>query len=84
MEDAAMVTFIVNLIILLLVCGFVYWIWTLIRPHLGFIPQPFIGMIDALVLVLLIAIVLFYAIIPLLRMIPGTLKLSEYSVILLT
>ena len=71
-----MVNFIVNLIILLLICAFVYWIWTLIRPLLSFLPGPFMQIVDILVMVLLAAIVLFYAIIPLLRMIPGALKLS--------
>lgn len=69
-----MVSFIVSLIILLLIVGFIYWIWTLLRPHLSFIPQPFLGIIDTLILVLLVAVVLFYAIIPLIRMIPGSIK----------
>lgn len=75
-----MVNFIVNLIIILLVCAFVYWIWTLIRPLLSFLPGPFMQIVDILVLVLLGAIVLFYAIIPLLRMIPGALRLGEISI----
>lgn len=78
-----MVDFIVNLIIILLICGFVYWIWTLIRPRLTFIAEPFIGIVDILVIVLLAAIVLFYAVIPLLRMLPRNLKLSEYGLNLL-
>lgn len=72
-----MVNFIVNLIILLLVCGFIYWIWTLIRPHLTFIAAPFLTIIDILVLVLVAAVVLFYGIIPLLRMLPGSVRLGE-------
>lgn len=67
-----MVNFIVELIIVLLVCAFVYWIWTLIRPHLSFLPGPFMTIVDILVMVLIGAIVLFYAIIPLLRMVPRT------------
>jgi hypothetical protein len=65
-----MVAFIVQLIVILLVCGFVYWIWTLIRPLLSFMPAMFMQVIDILILILLVAIVLFYAIIPLIKMIP--------------
>jgi hypothetical protein len=65
-----MVAFIVQLIVILLVCGFVYWVWTLVRPLLSFMPAVIMQMIDILVIVLLVAIVLFYAIIPLIRMIP--------------
>lgn len=72
-----MVNFIVELIIVLLVCAFVYWIWTLIRPHLSFLPGPFMTIVDVLVMVLIGAIVLFYAIIPLLRMVPRTIGKAE-------
>lgn len=68
-----MVNAIVNVIIVLFVCGFIYWIWTLIRPRLVFISQPFLGIIDVLIIILLAAIVLFYAVIPLLKMIPAAL-----------
>lgn len=65
-----MVNFIVELIIVLLVCAFVYWIWTLVRPHLSFLDSRFMTIVDILVMVLIGAIVLFYAIIPLIRMVP--------------
>jgi hypothetical protein len=53
----------------MLICGFVYWVWTLVRPHLP-IAGPFATAVDILVLVLIGFIVLFYALIPLLRMLP--------------
>lgn len=65
-----MVSWIVQLIVILLVCGFVYWIWTLLRPLLTFMPAILMQVIDILILVLLVGIVLFYAIIPLIRMVP--------------
>jgi hypothetical protein len=60
---------IIQLIVIMLVCGFVYWIWTLARPLLP-IAGPFAQVVDILVLVLIGFIVLFYAIIPLLKMLP--------------
>lgn len=50
-------------------CGFVYWIWTLIRPLLP-LPDPFGRIVDILVLILVAFIVIFYALIPLLRTLP--------------
>lgn len=63
---------IIQLIIVMVVCGFVYWIWTLIRPLLP-LPDPFGRIVDILVLILVAFIVLFYALIPLLRMLPRAL-----------
>jgi hypothetical protein len=60
---------IIQLIIVMLICGFAYWIWTLARPFLP-IAGPFAQIVDVLVIILIGAIVLFYAIIPLLRMLP--------------
>lgn len=60
---------IVQLIIVLVVCGFLYWVWTLIAPRLP-IAEPFLGWINVLLLILVGAIVIFYAVIPLLRMLP--------------
>jgi hypothetical protein len=60
---------IIQLIVIMLVCGFVYWIWTLVRPLLP-IAGAFAQVVDILVLVLIGFIVLFYAIIPLLKMLP--------------
>lgn len=64
---------IIQLIVVMLVCGFVYWIWTLIRPMLP-LPDPFGRIVDILVIILVAFIVLFYAIIPLLRMLPRMLN----------
>lgn len=64
---------IIQLIIVMIVCGFVYWIWTLIRPLLN-LPDPFGRIVDILVIILVAFIVLFYAIIPLLRMLPRMLN----------
>lgn len=61
--------FIIQLIIVMVVCGFVYWIWTLIRPLLP-LPDPFGRIVDILVLILVAFIVIFYALIPLLRTLP--------------
>lgn len=63
-----MVNLIIQLIIVLLIAGFIYWIWLQLRPVIAsFIADPFMTVINVLVLVLIAAIVLFYAIIPLLR-----------------
>ncbi len=59
----------IELIIILLVCGFLYWIYLKLIP-LAPIAEPFMSIINVLVLILIGAIVLFYAIIPLLRMLP--------------
>lgn len=60
---------IIQLIIVMLVCGFCYWVWTLIRPMLP-IAGMFAQMVDVLVIILVAVIVLFYAIIPLLKSLP--------------
>ena len=57
---------IIQLIIVLLICGFVYWVWLKLRPLMP-IAEPFSGILDVLVLILIGAIVLFYVIIPLLN-----------------
>ena len=60
---------IIQLIVVMIVAGFVYWIWTLVRPIIP-ISGVFAQIVDILVLVLIGFIVLFYAVIPLLRMLP--------------
>lgn len=65
-----MVTWIVQLIVILLICGFCYWIWTLVKPLLTFMPAILMQVIDILIMVLLVGVVLFYAIIPLIKMVP--------------
>jgi len=60
-----MVAMIGSLIIAVIIAGFLYWIWTLVRPLLaGFIGDPFMRIIDILVLVLVGAIVVFWVVIP--------------------
>lgn len=63
-----MVNLIIQLIIALLIAGFVYWVWLKIKPLLaGIIAEPFMGVIDVLIIVLIGAIILFMIIIPLLQ-----------------
>lgn len=57
---------IIQLIIVLLICGFLYWIWLKLSPFLP-IAEPFTSIINVLIVILIGAIVLFYAIIPLLH-----------------
>lgn len=57
---------IIQLIVVLLVCGFIYWAFQKLLP-LAPIAEPFSSIINVLVAILVGAIVLFYAIIPLLR-----------------
>jgi hypothetical protein len=64
---------IIQLIVTMIVAGFVYWIWTLIRPIIP-ISGVFAQIVDILVIVLIGFIVLFYAVIPLLRMLPRMLN----------
>lgn len=59
----------IQLIIVLIVCGFFYWIWQLISPRLP-IAEPFLGWINIVFIIVIAAIVIFYAVIPLLRMLP--------------
>lgn len=57
---------IIQLIIVLLICGFLYWVWLKIAPLLP-IAEPFASWINVLMVILIGAIILFYAVIPLLR-----------------
>ena len=57
---------IIQLIVVLLVCGFIYWAFLKLMP-LAPIAEPFASIINVLVVILVGAIILFYAIIPLLR-----------------
>lgn len=61
-----MVDLIIQLIIVILVCGFVYWAYLKLIP-LAPIAEPFASVLNVMVVILIGAIVLFYAIIPLLR-----------------
>ena len=57
---------IIQLVIVLAVCGFIYWVFLKLMPFAP-IAEPFAGIINVLVLILIGAIVLFYVIIPLLH-----------------
>ena len=57
---------IIQLIIVLLVCGFLYWVWLKLAPLMP-IAEPFASIINVLIVILIGAIVLFYVIIPLLH-----------------
>ena len=57
---------IIQLIIILLICGFLYWVWLKLSPLLP-IAEPFTSIINVLIVILIGAIVLFYVIIPLLQ-----------------
>ena len=75
-EAHNMVNLIVQLIIVLLVAGFVYWIWGLLKPIIAqYVAEPFMSIVSVLILVLIGAIVLFWAIIPLLRALGGMVHL---------
>jgi hypothetical protein len=64
-----MLEVLIQLIIVLVVCGFLYWIWQMISPKLP-IAEPFLGWINILFLIIIGAVIIFYAVIPLLRMLP--------------
>lgn len=57
---------IINLIVVLLICGFVYWAYLKLSPLMP-IAEPFKSVIDVLIVILIGAIILFYVIIPLLN-----------------
>jgi len=63
-------TIIIQIIIALLIAGFVFWA---VRQIVGLIPlEPiFRQIIDVLLIILVVAIVLFYVVIPLLHMLAG-------------
>jgi hypothetical protein len=57
---------ILQLIIVMLVCGFLYMCYLKLSPLFP-IAEPFKSIVDVLIYILVAAIILFYAIIPLLR-----------------
>lgn len=57
---------IIQIIIALLICGFLYWVWLKIAPLLP-IAEPFLSIVNVLITILIGAVVLFYVIIPLLN-----------------
>ena len=65
---------VVQLLIVLLVCGFIYWAFLKLMP-LAPIAEPFASVINVLVVVLIGAIVLFYVIIPMLHVLARSVHL---------
>jgi len=65
---------IIQLIIVALVCGFLYWVWLQLRPLLP-IAEPFSSIVNVLIVILIGAIVLFYFLIPILHMIPRSIHM---------
>ena len=61
---------IIQIIIVLLVCGFLYWALSALLDAASFIAEPFKSVIRVLVMILMGAVILFYAIIPVLKMLP--------------
>ena len=57
---------VLQLIIMLLVCGFLYWCWLKISPLLP-IAEPFTSWINVLLVILIGAVIIFYGVIPLLE-----------------
>ena len=57
---------VLQLIITLVVCGFLYWVWLKISPLLP-IAEPFASIINVLIVILIGAIIVFYVVIPLLQ-----------------
>ena len=62
-----MVSLILQIIIVLLVAGFIYWAATLIINNIAWIGAEFKKWIHIIITILIAAIILFYAIIPLLQ-----------------
>lgn len=61
---------IIGIIIALLIAGFIFWA---VRKLIGLIPMEpiFAQIIDVLLIIAVVAIVLFYVVIPLLHMVAG-------------
>lgn len=66
-----MINLIIQVIIALLIAGFVYAIWLKLKPLLAsIVAEPFLTIIDILIWILVAAIILFVIIIPLLHELP--------------
>ena len=73
-EDYAMPELIIQLIIVLLICGFIYWAFLQLLP-LAPVAEPFASIIRVVVVILIGAIVLFYVIIPILHLLARSVHL---------
>jgi len=69
-----MMSTLIQIIIALIVAGFILWA---VRMILGLIPMDawIKQVVDVILLIAVVAIVLFYVLIPLLKMLPGVLHL---------
>jgi hypothetical protein len=63
---------IIQLIIVMIICGFIYWVYLKLIP-LAPIAEPFKSILNVLVVILIGAIIIFYVVIPILRMLPRVL-----------
>lgn len=75
---------IIQLIVSLLIAGFIYMIWLKCKPLVAqVVAEPFLTIIDILIWILIAGIILFYVIIPLLYalggMAGGGFKLPKFS-----
>ncbi len=64
------INFVINIIIAMIVAGFIYWA---LKQFVHLIPGPPVihQAIEALLIVLVVAIVLFYVVVPILHMVGG-------------
>lgn len=59
-----MVNLIIQLVIALLIAGFIFWVWQKLKPIVAsIIAEPFMSLVDGCITVLIAAVVLFYVII---------------------
>jgi hypothetical protein len=61
-----MIALLLQLIVAVIIIGFVYWAYTLLIPMLP-LPAPFRQLLDALILILVVAVLLFYFLLPLIQ-----------------
>ena len=69
-----MIPVVTQFIIVLIVCGFLFWALQLLLPHVP-LPSEFRAFIDVALKILIVGIIVFYFIVPLIRMLPGVLHL---------
>ena len=63
-----MVNLLITVLIACIVLGFLYWVWTLLVPLLArFVAEPFLSIVKVLVVIIFVAIAIFYILIPFLR-----------------
>ena len=75
------VDLIIQLIIVMLICGFIYWCYLKLIP-LAPLAAPFKSVLDVLVVILVGAIILFYVVIPLLEVLGRAIPRGRASLLL--